>query len=251
MPKQRIILGAQDRKAMGRLSKYQGQHFEQQIETACNYYRRAKAADIRKTPEPMKPLKPLGQGKFVAVYTTKAQADFKGTLQGGRTILFEAKTTSTGRMEQSRVTPEQQEQLEREWRMGADTYVLCCFCGKGSYRIPWSAWRRMKELFGRKYITPADVADFRIPVKNGILDFLRAFDARPIKRKDTPDYDTELEELWDGLEDVPMNPETECIEQDYNIFPAGTSKEDIWKYFDKRHSKGVHYLLYERGGNNA
>lgn len=247
MPKQRITLGAQDRKTIGAISRAQGQRFEQQIEVACDYYRRIGAADIQKTPEPMKPVKPLGQGKFVAVYTTKAQADFKGTIKGGRSILFEAKTTSTGRMEQSRVTPEQQEQLEREWRMGADTYVLCHFCGKGSYRIPWSAWRRMKELFGRKHITPGDVADFRIPEKNGILDFLGAFDARPMKRKAILDFDTELEELWDGLEDVPMNPETECIEQDYKVFPAGTSKAAIWQYFDKRHSKGVHYLLYERG----
>lgn len=240
-----------DRKTMGAVSKWQGQRFEQQIEAACDYYRRIGAADIQKTPEPMKPVKPLGQGKFVAVYTTKAQADFKGTLKGGRSILIEAKTTSTGKMEQSRVTPEQQEQLEREWRMGADTYVLCHFCGKGAYRIPWSAWRKMKELFGRKYITPGDVADFRIPVKNGILDFLGAFDAHPIKRKDYLDFDTDLEELWDGLEDVPMDPETECIEQDYKVFPAGTSKEAIWQYFDKRHSKGVHYLLYERGANHG
>ena len=172
MPKQRLTLGAPNRKTMGRLSKYQGQRFEQQIEVACDHYRRIGAADIQKTPEPMKPVKSLGQGKFVAVYTTKAQADFKGTLMGGQSVLFEAKTTNTGKMEQRRVTPEQQEQLEREWNMGADVFVLCHFCGQGVYRIPWRVWRDMKGAVGRKYIKPEDIPPLRVQMKNGVLDFL-------------------------------------------------------------------------------
>jgi hypothetical protein len=62
--------------------------------------------------------------------------------------------------------------------------------------------------------------------------------------KTLKERDKMLEELWNELEDVPMNPETECIEEDFYIFPAGTDREDIWHYFDERHSKGVAYLLY-------
>lgn len=53
-----------------------------------------------------------------------------------------------------------------------------------------------------------------------------------------------LEKKWKEFEDVPMNPETERIEQAFLHFPAGTWRFDIWRWFDERHSKGVRYLLY-------
>lgn len=58
------------------------------------------------------------------------------------------------------------------------------------------------------------------------------------------DRDTELERLWDEFADVPMDPETEKMEEPFLHFPAGTDREDIWSWFDERHSKGVVYLLY-------
>lgn len=58
--------------------------------------------------------------------------------------------------------------------------------------------------------------------------------------------DAELELLWKQFEDVPMNPDTERIEEEFIGFPAGTDREDIWHWFDERHSKGVVYLLYGR-----
>ena len=56
--------------------------------------------------------------------------------------------------------------------------------------------------------------------------------------------DSEVEELWRSLEDVPMNPETERMEKPFLTFPAHTKREEIWKWFDKHHSKGIAYLLY-------
>ena len=53
-----------------------------------------------------------------------------------------------------------------------------------------------------------------------------------------------LEQVWKELGDIPMDPETEKIEEDFYIFPKGTDREEIWHWFDKRHSKGVAYLLY-------
>ena len=58
--------------------------------------------------------------------------------------------------------------------------------------------------------------------------------------------DTKVEKLWDEFTDVPMNPKTECIEEDFYIWPKGTFREDIWRWFDDHHSQGVYYLLYER-----
>lgn len=58
------------------------------------------------------------------------------------------------------------------------------------------------------------------------------------------DRDIELEELWERFADIPMNPETECIEEPFMGWGVGIHREEIWHWFDKRHSKGVYYLLY-------
>lgn len=59
--------------------------------------------------------------------------------------------------------------------------------------------------------------------------------------------DKRLESLWETLADVPMDPDTECMEDDFLHFPSGTSREEIWKWFDERHSRGVAHLLYRDG----
>lgn len=56
--------------------------------------------------------------------------------------------------------------------------------------------------------------------------------------------DAELERLWAEFGDVPMNPETECMDEPFLGFPAGTHREEIWHWFDERHSRGVSYLLH-------
>lgn len=64
--------------------------------------------------------------------------------------------------------------------------------------------------------------------------------------------DNLVEKIWDGLEDIPFYEEDseQYIEENYLDFEKGTSKEDIWHWFDERHSKGIHYLLYEYEANN-
>lgn len=41
-----------------------------------------------------------------------------------------------------------------------------------------------------------------------------------------------IKDLWDEFGDVPMDPETECIESKWHHFPAGTHREDIWHWFE-------------------
>ena len=60
------------------------------------------------------------------------------------------------------------------------------------------------------------------------------------------DRDNDLKELWEMFDDVPMNHETECMEEAFLGFPAGTHREEIWHWFDERYSKGVYALLYGR-----
>ena len=59
--------------------------------------------------------------------------------------------------------------------------------------------------------------------------------------------DRKLESLWDKFADVPMDPDTEKMCEPFMHFPAGTDREEIWKWFDERHSKGVVHLLYLEG----
>lgn len=35
--------------------------------------------------------------------------------------------------------------------------------------------------------------------------------------------------------DISMNQETECIETAFMDFPAGTHREEIWHWFDKKY----------------
>lgn len=61
------------------------------------------------------------------------------------------------------------------------------------------------------------------------------------------DRDEELEALWEQFGDIPMNPQTECIEAPFMGWGPGIHREEIWHWFDVRHSKGVAYLLYRNG----
>lgn len=42
-----------------------------------------------------------------------------------------------------------------------------------------------------------------------------------------------IEEKWFEFGIVPMNPETECTEEEWNGFPVGTHREKIWHWFEE------------------
>lgn len=151
-----------------------GQRFEDRLNTAFALYRRQGIADIEKTPEPMRVIKRLEGGKFVAVFEKKAQADYSGVLRGGQAVIFEAKYTSSARMEQGRVTPEQVAFLERRQALGARCWVLAGFGSGNVYRVPWVVWRDMAEIFGRRSVTEKDLRDFVVPVMGGVPMVLEA-----------------------------------------------------------------------------
>lgn len=78
--------------------------------------------------------------------------------------------------------------------------------------------------------------------------------SRDLRTKETSDTqqgqmdDASIEQLWDGMTDIPFDEDEDgdlYISQDYGPFRKGDSREYIWHWFDQKHSKGVHYLLYE------
>lgn len=148
----------------GKRAKSNGEHFEALIDTACKFYEAAGVAYIVKTPEPMKPLKSIRAGQFLAVYTKQAQPDYKGTLNGGRAVVFEAKHTANNRIERNRVTDEQAAALDIHQRLGAACFVLVSFRFTNFYRVPWIVWRNMQEHFGKVSVNEADLKPYSVNI---------------------------------------------------------------------------------------
>ena len=160
----RQIKGAQN-KAIGKI-------LENYILAACSYYESKGVAKIEKTPEPMKVIRRLDGGKFVACFEKAAQPDFKGELYGGRAVVFEAKYSGTSKIQQSRVTPEQWRSMEGHSRLGAECFILVSFAFQSFYRIEWAKWRDMEKIYGRKYLKESDISEMKLKFESGIIKFL-------------------------------------------------------------------------------
>ena len=157
----------------GMQSKRAGDSFEDTIAASLVWYEQHGEACIEKTPEPMKPLsRPDKYGRFKACYTKAGQPDFKGTIRGGRSVVFEAKHTDDDRIKYDRLTKEQVEKLDTHHNLGAVAFVLVSFGLEGFYRIPWKTWRDMKAIYGRKYITRQEAERFRVPYMAGVIKLL-------------------------------------------------------------------------------
>ena len=50
--------------------------------------------------------------------------------------------------------------------------------------------------------------------------------------------------FWEQFTDVPVDPETECIDVDFLEFPKGAYREDVWHWFEKTFGLKVYDLLY-------
>lgn len=148
------------RQLQGRRSRTKGKQFEELIDRSLDYYRERGFADIEKTPEPMKVVRRLDHGRFVACFEKKAQPDYKGLIKGGREILFEAKYTDADRIEQDRVGELQAKYMSRHQSLGARCYVLAGFGTGTVYKVPWDVWQNMKSHFGHKYVAERDKVAF-------------------------------------------------------------------------------------------
>ena len=80
----------------------------------------------------------------------------------------------------------------------------------------------------------------------GFMEAVRCLLAGGIKTLD--ERDKYLEKLWASVEDAPIDPDTECLEEEALGFPPGTHREELWRWFDERYSKGVAHLLYGYDG---
>lgn len=157
----------------GKVNRAQGASYEEIVEASCIHYDLTGAAFIEKTPEPMRVIQVLDRAKgiFKAVFKKPAQPDYKGTMKGGRTVCFEAKMTSTDRIRQDAVTPEQWKALDRHESMGAFCFVLVGL-GHRHYRVPWEHWKEMRAMHGHKYMDAEDLTPYEVAFKYGVIRFL-------------------------------------------------------------------------------
>lgn len=146
----------------------QGHIFEDNIKAACLWYREQGRAKIDKTPEAFRVKKKHPDGTFTGWFTAPAQPDYQGTLCGGRSIVFEAKYTTTGRLKRGVLTGEQIDALEDHARFGA-VAAVCIGIQDKFFFIPWEVWRDMKQHFGRQYVTAADVEQYRIRFTGAVM----------------------------------------------------------------------------------
>lgn len=169
------------RQITGLRNRADGDTFERWISNACDYYRSKGIAHIEKTPEPMRPIQPYGdrkRGQYIAIFEKAAQPDYKGILCDGTGIMFEAKHTSTEKMQQNVVSEVQWKNLDLYEKYGAHCYVMVSMNLKRFYRVPWDVWKRMKELYGRKYMNDSDLKPYELKVKQCTILILEGVELR-------------------------------------------------------------------------
>lgn len=150
-----------------------GKAFEDRIQMAFDYCEKIGIAKIDKTPEPFRIIQRQEGGRFVGVFSHKAQPDYKGVIAGGRTVMFEAKYTSTDRIRQEAVTAEQANYLTKMASLGAWCFVICGFSSGSAFKIPWEIWKDMQDFFGHKYVMEKDLEPYTIKFsRNGILEII-------------------------------------------------------------------------------
>lgn len=149
-----------------------GKNFEKMIDLACKYYRDEGKADISKIDEPFRVIRLKKAGRFEGQFTKNANPDFEGTLDGGRSICFEAKYTTSDRMKQSVVSDKQAEVLEIKSKLGGLAGV-CIGIKDRCFFIPWNIWANMKDIFGRKYVKADDLSQYEVIFRQGVrfLDY--------------------------------------------------------------------------------
>lgn len=161
-----------DMRAVGKKNKINGALFEKWITNSCEVYSQNGEAFIEKTPEPFHITKKGKDGIVSGYYESMAQPDYKGILYGGHGVMFEAKHTDTDRIRQCAVTDKQAENLSVYYNFGAVCFVLVSVKFESFYRIPWTVWKNMKNLFGHMFMDEENLKPYKIKADINQIYFL-------------------------------------------------------------------------------
>ena len=76
--------------------------------------------------------------------------------------MFEAKHTDSDKINQNVITDSQWKSLDVYERFGAHCYVMVSIKLIKFYRVPWDVWKKMKELFGHKFMSDDELEPYRL-----------------------------------------------------------------------------------------
>ena len=151
-------MGLAENRLRGSLSKRTGALFETHLDGVFSQMRARGIASITKTPEPLKVIgRTAKQGTFAAIFASKAQPDYTGTLCGGRSVMIEAKFTDSDRITQDRVGEVQAKYLDEHAGLGAACGIVVCIGFMVYGFVPWSDWKNLKETCCHKYVNADDL----------------------------------------------------------------------------------------------
>lgn len=97
--------------------------------------------------------------------------------------MFEAKHTDSDRISQGVVTDTQWKNLDIYEQFGARCYVMVSIRLERFYRVPWDVWKRMKELFGHKYMKEQELLPYRLQERQQTILILEGVELNSEDRK--------------------------------------------------------------------
>lgn len=53
--------------------------------------------------------------------------------------------------------------------------------------MPWPVWRDMAEIYGRKYMTHAELSRYEVPATAGFIKFLHGIESETLGKEDAHD----------------------------------------------------------------
>lgn len=105
-------------------NKSAGREWERYVDTEIETMNALGRGYWARSPEPIRPLRTLGDGRIEAVYAKKAEPDYYGILPGGQGLVFDAKlVTDSERFDFSRLAVHQLEAMKRCARAGGLAFV--------------------------------------------------------------------------------------------------------------------------------
>lgn len=167
---------------MGRKQKTLGQRWETYIDQECQALRDHRMALVVKAPEPLRLLRPMGDGQFLATFVRKSYCDYHGTLPGGRAVTIEAKSTSSERFQFSQVASHQRAILSTVARLGGLSLVYVLGPDESKYVLPVSPGGVIAEVEDAKGLTLHEDLPWRKQYGETWLDTCRRLDLLEVRR---------------------------------------------------------------------
>lgn len=204
-----------------RASNDRGKAFENLLMKGCRYYQNKAAAVINKVYEPYICTKILQSGQFMGRFIDRAEPDFKGVLAGGQAIAFEAKSTQKSRIQYDALTTTQLDWLAQQEDIGAIAFVAVNIQNR-FFSIPFGVWERMRDIYGKKYLVPEDIAEYEV-IFDGAVRFLEYENGKTLlqvcKHGTTKE---EVIELVDGIIGLYQHSEKCVIRSDVSCYQPDT-----------------------------